>query len=219
MKDIGLPNYAVTRCGKVYSLNSNKYLKPKVDRYGYEAVCMRANNENVHNTVHRLVALTYLPTELEDATVNHIDGNKLNNSLINLEWISSRDNARHAMNTGLTIGTALTDEEVHSICKYIQDGFRNCDIKQILGVETITTIEKIRSGKHFTDISREYDFSKNSLGRRQTISTPKIIKVCELLQDKQSVSFIAKKVSCSSGTVYRVKNRTRFTSISNNYDW
>lgn len=219
MKDLGLPHYCVTRCGKVYSLKSNKFLKPKVDRYGYETVCLRENNENLHRTVHRLVALIYLSEFDGSNTVNHIDGNKLNNHVTNLEWLTSRDNQRHAFTNNLTKGTVTTDEEVHQICKYLQDGFRTGDIKQMLDITSIDIVERIKSGKYYTDISCEYDFNKNSLGRRQTISTPKIIDVCERLQKGESVNSIAKVAGCSSGTIYRVKNRTRFTSISNNYDW
>lgn len=219
MNSIGLPNYAVTRCGRVYSLKSNKFLKPKIDRYGYEVVCLREDNKNLHRTVHRLVALIYIPSVNKGMTVNHIDGNKVNNNVLNLEWVSSRDNLRHATETGLSVGTILSDEVVHQVCKLIQDGFRNCDVMQIAGVETLSTVEKIKSGMYYQDISREYDFEQNKLGRRQTISTPKIIDVCERLQAGESVSSIAKNVKTSTGTIYRVKNRTRFTCISNNYFW
>lgn len=219
LKEIGFDNYAVTRCGKIYSFNSNKFLKHKVDRYGYEAVCLRAGNENHHRTVHRLVATAYLGGVREDLTVNHIDGDKRRNEVTNLEWVSGRENTRHAMTKGLTVGTVTSDEDVHKICSLIQDGYRNCDIKMMVGIETITTVEKIRSGESYKDISVEYDFQKNSLGRRQTISVPKVLDVCLRLQEKQSVTRISREVGVSSGTVYRVKNRTRYTKISNNYEW
>ena len=219
LKDIGFKNYCVTSCGKVYSLHSNKYLKPKIDRYGYQAVCLRSDGKNHHRTVHRLVATVYVEGYQEDLEVNHKDGNKLNNNSSNLEWVTSRNNTRHAIESGLMSGTVLTDEDVHRICSFIQDGYRNCDIKQIRGINSIDTIERIKSGKYYTDISSEYDFKANSLGRRQTISTPKIIKSCEMLEQGFKVVDIANEVGCSVGTVYRIKNRTRFTKISNNYSW
>jgi len=51
--------------------------------------------------VHRMVAITFIPNPEELPQVNHKDGNKLNNEVNNLEWVSCGDNQRHAYNTGL----------------------------------------------------------------------------------------------------------------------
>lgn len=51
--------------------------------------------------VHRLLCEAYLPNPTKRTQVNHIDGNKLNNTLTNLEWVTPQENARHAVNTGL----------------------------------------------------------------------------------------------------------------------
>jgi len=53
-------------------------------------------------TVHRLLAVKYIPNPGNLETVNHKDGNKLNNNLDNLEWCSRRDNLLHAARSGLT---------------------------------------------------------------------------------------------------------------------
>ena len=52
--------------------------------------------------VHRLMCTTFLPNPENKAHVNHKDGNKLNNSLDNLEWATEKENSQHAVNTGLT---------------------------------------------------------------------------------------------------------------------
>ena len=52
-------------------------------------------------TIHRLVALTFLPNPDNKRTVNHKDGNKLNNHVSNLEWATYQENNKHAISTGL----------------------------------------------------------------------------------------------------------------------
>lgn len=95
MKTI-LENYTITKDGKVYSNLSKKYLKTFI-RNGYETITIKKKNYKIH----RLVALTYL-TKIEGKDfINHIDGNKLNNNLENLEWCTSKENTQHAIKLGL----------------------------------------------------------------------------------------------------------------------
>lgn len=78
-----------------------KVLKPKVDRYGYEAVTLSKNGERKTYLVHRLVAMAFIDNPLQKETVNHIDGNKLNNSVENLEWATQKEQRAHAIEMGL----------------------------------------------------------------------------------------------------------------------
>jgi len=98
--------YSVTRDGKVYGHKRNKFLTPKITRYGYEEVVL-SNQTNGKRSVkyvfiHRLVAKAFIQNQHKLPQVNHIDGNKLNNNVDNLEWSSAKDNIRHAWKTGLS---------------------------------------------------------------------------------------------------------------------
>jgi hypothetical protein len=90
------PDYLITLDGKVFSMISMKFLKNFV-KSDYVYVKIKGKSHRVH----RLVALTYLPNLENKATVNHIDGNKHNNMLCNLEWATSSENMQHACDTGL----------------------------------------------------------------------------------------------------------------------
>lgn len=68
---------------------------------GYDFVCLRKNDSDKNFSVHRLVAQVFIPNPNNYSDVNHIDGNKQNNSVENLEWCTRSQNLKHALNIGL----------------------------------------------------------------------------------------------------------------------
>lgn len=78
-----------------------KILKKAVNKFGYEYVCLTVNNKGKKLKIHRLVAEAFIPNPLNKKTVNHIDGNKSNNCVDNLEWSTYLENQHHAIETGL----------------------------------------------------------------------------------------------------------------------
>jgi hypothetical protein len=76
-----------------------------LDDTGYYRVSVTHTRPNRtitnYDRVHRLIAITYLNNIDDKRTVNHIDGNKLNNNLSNLEWATDYKNQKHAIDTGL----------------------------------------------------------------------------------------------------------------------
>lgn len=89
------PNYMISNTGKVYSKINNIVLKPKIDRYGYYVVTLRKDNKNKSVTIHRLVANYFLDKVEGKDVVNHLDSNKLNNNVNNLEWTTVSGNTKH----------------------------------------------------------------------------------------------------------------------------
>ncbi len=85
--------------GQVIQTNDREIVE---QRYAADYLCINANGESHH--IHRMVALTFLPEPLEPVKildVNHIDGDKLNNYIGNLEWATRSENCTHAYKTGL----------------------------------------------------------------------------------------------------------------------
>lgn len=97
MKDIkGYESlYAVTRCGKVWSYKSKRFLKTTKNQYEYETVGLMKNGKRKYKYVHRIVAETYLNNRENGTEVNHKDENKSNNSVDNLEWITHKENVNY----------------------------------------------------------------------------------------------------------------------------
>ncbi len=93
--------YEVSSKGQIS--NYRKILSPFVNNSGYLVIDLKVNGSRSKKLVHRLVAETFLGNPLNKKEVNHKDGNKLNNSIENLEWVTSSENKKHALQTGLKI--------------------------------------------------------------------------------------------------------------------
>ena len=88
--------YAITSCGKIYSYTSKKFLKPIQQKNGYLRICLSKNNIRKNFLIHRLVIETYNPVDnMENLQVNHLNENKVNNFLNNLQWVTPKDNINY----------------------------------------------------------------------------------------------------------------------------
>jgi hypothetical protein len=116
----------VARDGRILSTKSGKILRTQVNQKGYEVFCTRLDGREGKSTllrVHRLVAETYVYNPENKLFVNHKDGDKLNNHYANLEWVTNKENVRHAFATGLATGrlgaynpaAVLTDQQAQDI--------------------------------------------------------------------------------------------------------
>lgn len=94
--------YQVSNLGNVRSLITNRLLKINGDNYGYLQVILYKDKKRITGKVHRLVAKAFIENQYNKPQVNHKDGNKLNNHVSNLEWMTNKENKRHAMDTGVT---------------------------------------------------------------------------------------------------------------------
>jgi hypothetical protein len=92
--------YYISSHGKVYSSKSKSVLKPYISN-GYEEVYIYKNKKRKHKRINRLVAEIFIPNPNNKLCVNHIDGNKRNNDISNLEWCTHKENTNHADNNGL----------------------------------------------------------------------------------------------------------------------
>lgn len=91
--------YRVTQDGEVFGVDG-KLMRTFRDKDGYLTVGLRDDSKKKHLVkVHRLVATRYIPTNDYSMTVNHKDGNKENNNVNNLEWLSNADNLKHSWRT------------------------------------------------------------------------------------------------------------------------
>lgn len=123
MKDIiGYENrYAVTEDGRVYSYKHQKFLKPYKQPNGYLVVHFYKDGKNHLFLVHRLVAQAYIANPNNWPQVNHIDEDKTNNSVENLEWVSVNLNINH----GTRNNTVAKKRSRPILCSELNKTFEN----------------------------------------------------------------------------------------------
>lgn len=104
--------YTINEIGEVYSyLENNKKIRVNWDKKplkmspakksnGYMHIGLTNGEKYIYPTIHRLLALSFIPNPENYKYVNHIDGNKLNNNIENLEWVTHEINSRHAYKIG-----------------------------------------------------------------------------------------------------------------------
>ena len=93
--------YSITRDGRVWSWHRNLFLSPGLAGKGYPMVVLFKDGKPHNRLVHRLMAQAYIPNPDSKPEVNHKDGDKTNNFLNNLEWVTSHENRLHGYKLGL----------------------------------------------------------------------------------------------------------------------
>lgn len=154
-------HYEVSNFGRVRSVDRTiEYVDGRKPRFfsggvkppykkdnGYLSVTLYKNRRGTTRYIHRLVLLAFADTKNTDTLeVNHKDGDKGNNRLDNLEWVSSSENKIHAVNTGLHKSIRkLTDEDI----QYIRNNPNNLMQKELAKMFGVTRghISMIRTGK------------------------------------------------------------------------
>ena len=148
----GFSNYTISTDGVVTNIKTNQIKKPWLGKVGYYYLDLYENNKSTKVALHRLLAQTFIPNPENKRTVNHIDGNKLNNSLTNLEWATDSENTKHAFDTGLNY----------------------CKTKKISDEALDEILNRFFAGESLTDIVKDYEFSLPTVStyiEQYTIST------------------------------------------------
>ena len=97
--------YKINSHGKILSLLTDQYVTTSVDSKGYLIVRLYKDGHYKVKRVHILTAETFIPNPQNLPVVNHIDGNKQNPDVTNLEWTTFSENTLHAHRTGLITKT------------------------------------------------------------------------------------------------------------------
>ena len=150
-----LNNHSISEIGVVINTKTGKAKTQRVAKNGYYTVNIIENNKATVMYVHRLLALTFIPNPENKRTVNHIDGNKLNNSLSNLEWSTDKENIKHAYDNNLNKGCSkVTEEHLKEIYERFFNG------------ETLTSISKDLPYNNVT-VSNHFTKYINSIGEQE----------------------------------------------------
>ena len=115
--------YKISDFGRVKRIKAyrstyvGKILSPVLNCNGYGGVLLYENGKQKHWQCHRLVAIAFLGEPPQGKEVNHIDGNKTNNYLSNLEYVTKSENINHAYRLGLLKGRRGEDHHMTKLCE------------------------------------------------------------------------------------------------------
>lgn len=156
-------DYYANDNGSIYSSISHKTLSYQLDKDGYAKVQLSSTDGKRHRySVHRLILENFNPIEgMQNLQVNHIDGNKLNNKLENLEWCNCSENQMHAYRIGLknqkgdkNNASRLTEKQVLEIIDLLlskQFTYKEIASKYNVHEETIGAIKRKKNWKYLTE--------------------------------------------------------------------
>lgn len=154
MKNDELPiadyiGYTVSRCGIVRS--KGKELKSHVNSRGYLNIWLSRGGATKQYRIHRLVAIAFIENKGNLHEVNHIDGNKLNNNVENLEWSTRSNNMKHAFMNGLHGNAKLSIDDVRQIRKRYSSGTKQRILASDYGVN-VRNIRKVVNWETWKDV-------------------------------------------------------------------
>lgn len=141
--------YQVSNMGRIRSIDG---VTRKPVKYGlYLTIQLSKNGTEKLFYIHRLVALTFISNPLNKKEVNHIDGNKLNNMVKNLEWVTRRENAIHSIKNGLQTKDQLA---------YAVNRMRETNIKKVYQYKNGKYIAAYPSVR---DLCRKFGYSVSAI--------------------------------------------------------
>ena len=216
------PNYGATSCGMIYRWDRKNKMSLTLTKKGYLYVRLCHNNVAECRFAHVLIDQCWVENPNNYQYVNHIDGDKTNCASTNLEWVTSSQNQRHAIDNKLRgIGedqynAQLTDEQVKEVCKLLVDGWRVKDLSVKFSVSA-DIIQKIKSGDSYPHIRRLYEIP---VKYKTQFSESTIRWVCERIKEGLADATIAELSTNKNLSVYQVKrirDKIIYSTISGEY--
>jgi len=152
--------YTVLEDGTVFGKNG-KVMSPHDNGKGYLIIGIMVGDRRITKAIHRLVAEVHIPNPLNKPEVDHIDGDRKNNHVSNLRWVTKSENNQHAYNLGNKVSRGemngrckTTEKVVREICQYLADGLRVTEIRD--KGYSYKLVSAIKSKRNWSYISNEY---------------------------------------------------------------
>lgn len=221
--------------GDIYTPNgvNYKFRHPVYSSNDYGRIRIWMNDGScIMTSYHRVKMLLFNYNENhQNLVVNHLDGNKRNCALYNMEWTTTTGNNRHAFFTGLNKNVGenhhsakLTEKQVREICEELKNPQyygQLAGLAKKYGV-TENTIHRIATGEIWQKVSKDYNLDYSLKGIESKLTEKEVIEICEELSKGRyhgQCTKLAAKYSVSPSTIKEIIQRRSWTNISCNYEF
>ena len=222
--------YIIKENGNVVNINTDHTLKAfTIHSCGYKAVNIQLGKRGKYKTctLHRLLGLAYISNIENKPVINHIDGNKANLKLSNLEWVTYSENNYHAYKTNLRHPPTVSPEkcnlsthnikDVNLVCQLLQSGMSPKKISKLYPNYGYDFIIKLKRGETWIETTKKYtfpnrprymrNFSKDQMDKLYELSkntkSPKecleILSIPYSESNRKKVSYALKQIKSSRG--------------------
>lgn len=145
--------FLISNNGNLYSIKNKKMLKKTITKNGYEQICVSLGSRKMTKVIkiHIAVAENFVNGYKDGLIVNHKDGNKINNNYTNLEWITQKENVKHAVENELLVrGPKVLCENTGEVFINIAAAARWCGLNKKANAlrEYFTIPGRTYSGRH-----------------------------------------------------------------------
>lgn len=202
-------NYEASNLGRIRNMLTGHILKPSKNPKGYYMVDIGGKRNRKYVTVHKIIAECFLvKQDASKSQVNHIDGNKLNNSVENLEYCTPKQNVLHSISLGL-VPNKLSDTEVIELVKLFNIGENKKEIAKRFNI-SLSVLNGVLTGKTYSHSS---GIKYNKIGKREVVekysklTEDKAIEIRkELSRGELMAKEIAYKYGVSPATISEIKH-------------
>lgn len=217
-------NYFVDREGRVWNKKGEEKAQ-FLSSHGYPSVVIWKNNKGTFKAVHRFVAKAFIPNPENKPCVNHIDGDKTNNKVDNLEWVTYSENTIHALEMGLKVpeqgedvhNSKITNEQAKEACELFMEGLGPKEVSNLLGIPE-HTVSGIRLKRIWKSVSEGYDFPPIN----RAFSDKTVHWICQQLEAgmrNKDIVASSPDSKVDKNIVTKIRNKKRYTDISSQYSF
>ena len=231
----GIKNYyMISNYGRVWHKYKNKILIPYVDSKGYLFIRLTTIKGDKNCRIHRLVLMAFdYFNGCESAIINHIDGNKCNPCIWNLEWSNYSENLKHAWKNEIMVRKTSSEarEKIIKVCELLEENkLTDVQIAEQLDV-SVDFVYSIYNKRAHVNISKNYNFPQ----KKGLFTEEQIKRICFFLSinKKENIKYsdieyyiealkYAGVTNIANNTidgVRRILNRESYKNISSNYNF
>lgn len=238
--------YYISNMGRIYSKKYKNgrggFKSQNETQTGYiRSGLMKQDGKLSTMGIHRVEMMTFNPSfNHENLVVNHIDGNKNNNKLDNLEWATYQENVQHAYDNNLTTRQygELNHNAIHSealvrkICEGLEKGLSIYDCALYAGLEPTREnrmfISRVKRKDNWKHVADEYDIPEESYGTKRKFTDAQIHKICWAIQEGLTDSEILDRIIPGiSGpdryryqkSIYKIRHKIGYKDITDFYEF